>query len=107
MYIDDSTCCDEDFTWVRSEHDVKLPPAPKLPSHAPQNNGAIAAKPPRPSGSLDRRRNLHTTRQERDSKSRSAHSLKERSISNELKDQQNHKGSHITDISTSDIYFTD
>lgn len=45
------------------------------------NQSAVTTKPPRPVGSLDRRRhNGHTNRQERDSKSRSTHSLKEKSF---------------------------
>uniref|UniRef100_A0A182W862 SAM domain-containing protein n=1 Tax=Anopheles minimus TaxID=112268 RepID=A0A182W862_9DIPT len=46
-----------------------------------------SGKPPRPSretGSLDRRRNLSSSRHERDGKSRSTHSLKEKSSSSEL-----------------------
>lgn len=42
-------------------------------------------KPPRPINSLDRRRHLSTNRQERDSKSRSAHSIKDRIDSKEPK----------------------
>lgn len=44
-------------------------------------------KPPRPSretGSLDRRRNLRSSRHERDGKSHSTHSLKENSSSSEF-----------------------
>uniref|UniRef100_A0A182MCU2 Protein kinase domain-containing protein n=1 Tax=Anopheles culicifacies TaxID=139723 RepID=A0A182MCU2_9DIPT len=49
-----------------------------------------SGKPPRPSretGSLDRRRNLSSSRHERDGKSRSTHSLKEKSSSSELRKQ--------------------
>lgn len=55
---------------------------------ADQSNN-IGGKPPRPTGSLDRRRAVQTNRQERDCKSRSAHYLKERSVPNEFKDQSN------------------
>lgn len=91
--IDESTCCDEDFTWVRSEPPVESRSLPneQVINTPPANN---SAKPPRPAGSLDRRRISHTNRQERDSKSRSAHSLKERSVSGEFKDSSHEKGSH-------------
>lgn len=97
MCIDDSTCCDEDFTWVRSDKETKQSnPAVTVTkeqnqSQPPNNSG----KPPRPAGSLDRRRtNAHHNRQERDSKSRSAHSLKERMLTTEFKDvpPNNYKG---------------
>ncbi|XP_049293574.1 uncharacterized protein LOC125769135 isoform X8 [Anopheles funestus] len=120
---EDSTCCDDDFTWVYS-HD--RPEAPKASvesdrrsisqttatrsvprdqrslemSHQKkqqsQSSGSTtigvgevvpSGKPPRPSreaGSLDRRRNLSSSRHERDGKSRSTHSLKEKSSSSEL-----------------------
>lgn len=61
--------------WVRSERLSEEPQSlPATPSTAPSNN-VPSGKPPRPAGSLDRRRQLSTNRQERDSKSRSAHSL--------------------------------
>ena len=49
-------------------------------------------KPPRPVGSLDRRRQLSTNREERDHKSRSAHSLKEKGSesSKEMRSRQKH-----------------
>ncbi|XP_037051870.1 liprin-beta-1 isoform X4 [Bradysia coprophila] len=90
---DESTCCDEDFTWVRSDPPIE---SRSLPTdhviNSPITNNS--AKPPRPAGSLDRRRTSHTNRQERDNKSRSAHSLKERSVSSEFKDASNEKGHH-------------
>ncbi|KAG4073996.1 hypothetical protein HA402_014201 [Bradysia odoriphaga] len=89
----ESTCCDEDFTWVRSDPPIE---SRSLPTdqviNSPITNNS--AKPPRPAGSLDRRRTSHTNRQERDNKSRSAHSLKERSVSSEFKDASNEKGHH-------------
>lgn len=89
--IDESTCCDEDFTWVRSDPPIESRSLPTdQVAHSPSTNSS--AKPPRPAGSLDRRRISHTNRQERDSKSRSAHSLKERSVSSEFKDAPNEKG---------------
>lgn len=89
--IDESTCCDEDFTWVRSEPPIESRSLPTdQVTNSPSTNNS--AKPPRPAGSLDRRRISHTNRQERDSKSRSAHSLKERSMSSEFKDTANEKG---------------
>lgn len=51
-------------------------------------NGNGNGKPPRPVGSLDRRRQLSTNREERDHKSRSAHSLKEKG-SESVKDMKN------------------
>ncbi len=92
MYlIDESTCCDEDFTWVRTEPPIESRSLPTdQVANSPSTNNS--AKPPRPAGSLDRRRISHTNRQERDSKSRSAHSLKERSVSSEFKDTSNEKG---------------
>lgn len=89
--LDESTCCDEDFTWVRTDPPIE---SRSLPTdqviNSPITNNS--AKPPRPAGSLDRRRQSHTNRQERDNKSRSAHSLKERSVSSEFKDTPNDKG---------------
>lgn len=114
MYLnttDDSTCCDEDFTWVRSDKETKqknpsvtitqteqITPQSQPSSNNSHNNNNSNnnnnGKPPRPSGSLDRRRtNVHHNRQERDSKSRSAHSLKDRMLTSEFKDAPpNHKG---------------
>uniref|UniRef100_A0AAG5D3A2 SAM domain-containing protein n=2 Tax=Anopheles atroparvus TaxID=41427 RepID=A0AAG5D3A2_ANOAO len=120
---DDSTCCDDDFTWVHAQSRSEAPKASvesdrrsssqattsrsvpheqrgqiMPPQHQPQRqvtrsststaSGAVASgKPPRPmrdTGSLDRRRNLATSRHERDCKSRSTHSLKEKSSSSEF-----------------------
>lgn len=50
------------------------------------NSQQNIGKPPRPTGSLDRRRNKIINRQERDGKSHSTHSLKEKPSSNLLKD---------------------
>ncbi|XP_065078327.1 uncharacterized protein LOC135701450 isoform X9 [Ochlerotatus camptorhynchus] len=54
--------------------------------------GALGCgKPPRPmTGSLDRRRHLGANRHERDSKSRSTHSLKDKFSSSELQQQDSH-----------------
>ncbi|XP_050071791.1 uncharacterized protein LOC126559663 [Anopheles maculipalpis] len=123
---EDSTCCDDDFTWVYSHDRAEAPKAsvesdrrsvsqtkPATRS-VPRDQRSLemslqkkqqcqsteststtlgigevvpSGKPPRPSretGSLDRRRNLSATRHERDGKSRSTHSLKEKSSSSEL-----------------------
>ncbi|XP_065078321.1 uncharacterized protein LOC135701450 isoform X3 [Ochlerotatus camptorhynchus] len=118
---DDSTCRDEDFTWVNNRSE-----APKATidsdrrstshttiggrssrshthGHEPSLNrnllspvlaqpGALGCgKPPRPmTGSLDRRRHLGANRHERDSKSRSTHSLKDKFSSSELQQQDSH-----------------
>ncbi|XP_049540575.1 uncharacterized protein LOC125954386 isoform X3 [Anopheles darlingi] len=130
---DDSTCCDDDFTWVRTQGRGEAPKASvesdrRSSSRATtvarsvardqhQRGGSVAltqpsqplqrhsstetpgpsrgstgsgpsGKPPRPlretGGSLDRRRHLGSNRHERDSKSRSTHSLKEKSSSSEF-----------------------
>ncbi|XP_053658951.1 uncharacterized protein LOC128708020 [Anopheles marshallii] len=120
---EDSTCCDDDFTWVHSHDRSEAPKAsvesdrrsisqttatrsvprdqrslemPHKKSQQCQSTGSTtqgigevvpSGKPPRPareSGSLDRRRNLSSSRHERDGKSRSTHSLKEKSSSVEL-----------------------
>lgn len=91
-YIDESTCCDEDFTWVRTDPPIESRSLPTDQVAISPSTNNSSAKPPRPAGSLDRRRISHTNRQERDSKSRSAHSLKERSVSSEFKDASNEKG---------------
>lgn len=54
----------------------KQPPQDKSTTSSSSLNGS--GKPPRPLGSLDRRRQLSMNREERDHKSRSAHSLKEK-----------------------------
>lgn len=51
------------------------------------NQSAVTTKPPRPLGSLDRRRHNGPNRQDRDSKSRSTHSLKEKSSSDNTQQQ--------------------
>ncbi|XP_055598299.1 uncharacterized protein LOC129747911 isoform X3 [Uranotaenia lowii] len=112
---DDSTRCDEDFTWVNSRGEApraNFDSDRRSTSHTtiggrstrsyaggheatPNASGGgggvmtgAAGKPPRPmTGSLDRRRHLGATRHERDSKSRSTHSLKEKSTSSELQKQ--------------------
>lgn len=104
---DNSTCCDEDFTWVCNDENNAASNTPyksNVPataknarsssaaaaSHgignadvdAKTNNGNAHSKRTRqlrPSSSLDRRRLHSRNRQERDSKSRSAHSLHESS----------------------------
>lgn len=91
-FIDNSTCCDEDFTWVCNQKEKLVEPsATSKPTmkHSQGNgddvdmkNGNVVTKRGRilrPSGSLDRRRVHSRSRQERDSKSRSAHSLQESS----------------------------
>ncbi|XP_038112435.1 liprin-beta-2 isoform X3 [Culex quinquefasciatus] len=105
---DESSCRDEDFTWVNSSARGEAPRATidsdrRSTSHTtvggrsnregssnaavPTQPAGCPGKPPRPSqtGSLDRRRHLGATRHERDSKSRSTHSLKEKSSSSEFK----------------------
>lgn len=94
---DESTCCDDDFTWVRNTKEnnqdkssniqssyTSLPqtvltePSPMIPSQCGKSNRPY---------SLDRRRSHMRNRQERDSKSRSAHSLQESSASNEINEE--------------------
>lgn len=99
--LDESTCCDEDFTWVKSESNTpkaspQKEPVVKVksfPIASPSTSSSVAlngnGKPPRPVGSLDRRRQLTTNREERDHKSRSAHSLKEKGSSSDLKEMKN------------------
>lgn len=97
--VDNSTCCDEDFTWVgnQKENAVEVNSTPNAyPSKAAirhsRGNAAVVCvdnkngnvdqkrgRQLRPSGSLDRRRIQSRSRQERDSKSCSAHSLQESS----------------------------
>lgn len=93
LCADESTCCDEDFQWVGNKNEVDVKYLPTKPNDAPMPqdvagssssgprnmivNHKTSQKPPRPA-SLDRRRLVHHhTRYERDSKSRSAHSLQE------------------------------
>lgn len=104
--LDESTCCDEDFTWVCSAKG-KLSDAEhirnsftSLPSQTGSlkastkqsdinncNNNTVKGEDEpkysnrsiKPTSSLDRRRTLTRNRQERDSKSRSAHSLQDSS----------------------------
>ncbi|XP_037914531.1 liprin-beta-1 isoform X7 [Hermetia illucens] len=79
---DDSTCCDEDFTWVRSENTV-IEKHPLQSSPSSKN----ASKPPRPGGaSLDRRRQTQSSRHDRDHKSRSTHLVREKCMSGDLKE---------------------
>lgn len=102
LHIDDSTCCDEDFTWVASDQQPEprsLPLTSTKQLSDTSANGNNIGKPPRPTGSLDRRRASHTNRHERDCKSRSAHYMKDRSTpTNEFKDighNNNNKGSSL------------
>lgn len=100
--IDESTCCDEDFTWVcntkeKSRESNPLQSSyssltrvvshgtvtPNQNSNTTQPNSIKFGKSAKPS-SLDRRRVLNRNRQERDSKSRSAHSLQESSVSTDF-----------------------
>lgn len=91
---DNSTCCDEDFTWVCNQKEkvevnssqnaypskVAAKHTPSTTNDADMKNGnQKRGRQLRPSGSLDRRRINSRNRQERDSKSRSAHSLQESS----------------------------
>ncbi|KFB38265.1 AGAP010342-PA-like protein [Anopheles sinensis] len=67
----------------------KQQPQRQLTRSSPSSTSGVvgSGKPPRPlreTGSLDRRRNLSTSRHERDGKSRSTHSLKEKSSSSDL-----------------------
>uniref|UniRef100_A0ABK8FV53 SAM domain-containing protein n=1 Tax=Anopheles gambiae TaxID=7165 RepID=A0ABK8FV53_ANOGA len=119
----DSTCCDDDFTWVYAHNHHEAPKASvesdrrsvsqttatrsvprdqqrsremsiQKTDHCQSTANTIGigeavpcGKPPRPSretGSLDRRRNLRSSRHERDGKSHSTHSLKENSSSSEF-----------------------
>lgn len=104
--LDESTCCDEDFTWVCGAKEKPTDGEhirnsfPSLPSQTGSlkastkqsdinncsNNAAKYEDEPKylnrsvkPTCSLDRRRTLTRNRQERDSKSRSAHSLQDSS----------------------------
>lgn len=98
---DESTCCDDDFTWVCNSAKEKqrepntlqysfasLPNAlanSSVHSNAPsETNSLKSSKLVTRQGSLDRRRVLNRNRQERDSKSRSAHSLQESSPSTDF-----------------------
>lgn len=93
--IDESTCCDEDFTWVcnakekprevnQTQSFASLTRETPTNLTTPNINDVTKnIKPPRPS-SLDRRRFSNRNRQERDSKSRSAHSLQESSLSTDF-----------------------
>lgn len=103
---DESTCCDEDFTWVKSDKQPRSLPAAAAPPNpsakqpstsatpsretTPTAQSASSKPPPRPTGSLDRRRTspqaTSSSRQDRDGKSRSAHYLKERSLSSDGKE---------------------
>uniref|UniRef100_A0A6E8W1B2 SAM domain-containing protein n=1 Tax=Anopheles coluzzii TaxID=1518534 RepID=A0A6E8W1B2_ANOCL len=119
----DSTCCDDDFTWVYAHNHHEAPKASvesdrrsvsqttatrSVPRDQQRSRemsiqktdqcqstantigigeAVPCGKPPRPSretGSLDRRRNLRSSRHERDGKSHSTHSLKENSSSSEF-----------------------
>ncbi|CAD7088009.1 unnamed protein product [Hermetia illucens] len=81
-HTNDSTCCDEDFTWVRSENTV-IEKHPLQSSPSSKN----ASKPPRPGGaSLDRRRQTQSSRHDRDHKSRSTHLVREKCMSGDLKE---------------------
>lgn len=92
---DNSTSCDDEITWIRTSAKTATPAKAKKGSSTPQKAGTssssspqiqVPGKPPRPSiGSLDRRR-LNMNRSERDSKSRSTHSLKEGSKDMKNKD---------------------
>lgn len=101
--LDESTCCDDDFTWVcnnpkersidsdRSECIAKYTPLKSSPndesSRKPASNGqsievslkAANKSASKTSASLDRRRVHGRSRHERDSKSRSVHSLQDSS----------------------------
>ncbi|XP_058833871.1 liprin-beta-1 isoform X2 [Topomyia yanbarensis] len=114
---DESTCRDDDFTWVNSRNEApkaSIDSDRRSTSHTtvggrsvrsrtgggqdPNTTANVApltpesplgpgcGKPPRPmTSSLDRRRhNLGASRYERDTKSRSTHSLKDKSSSSEL-----------------------
>nr|XP_040239870.2 uncharacterized protein LOC120960043 isoform X6 [Anopheles coluzzii] len=120
---EDSTCCDDDFTWVYAHNHHEAPKASvesdrrsvsqttatrSVPRDQQRSRemsiqktdqcqstantigigeAVPCGKPPRPSretGSLDRRRNLRSSRHERDGKSHSTHSLKENSSSSEF-----------------------
>lgn len=99
--LDESTCCDDDFTWVCSNPketsvDSDRPISKYAPLKSSSNddacnkpigNGQSIEAPPKPanktssktSASLDRRRVHSRNRHERDTKSRSAHSLQDSS----------------------------
>lgn len=61
---------------MKAQSSVKAESDSTTSGNSNKQNGN--GKPPRPVGSLDRRRQLSTNREERDHKSRSAHSLKEK-----------------------------
>ncbi|XP_063702523.1 uncharacterized protein LOC134832436 [Culicoides brevitarsis] len=83
---DGSTCGDEDFHWVKTE-----PPSEQR-TVSPSSNSNTASvsngMPPRPPGSLDRRRQNPKNRKDRDAKSRSSHSLREKKRNEHLMHQQ-------------------
>lgn len=104
--LDESTCCDDDFTWVCNAKG-KLTDAEHIQNSftsLPSQSGSLEVstkqgdinnckndtvkyedepkylnRSVKPTTSLDRRRTLTKNRQERDSKSRSAHSLQDSS----------------------------
>ncbi|KAG5883909.1 hypothetical protein JTB14_032133 [Gonioctena quinquepunctata] len=81
---DSSTRCNSDFQWIRKEppkapspkmDEVDQIPVTKPPLHKPAREKTSRKDKAAP-GSLDRRRQHHQSRQERDQKSRSSHILK-------------------------------
>lgn len=105
---DESTCCDDDFTWVCNAKENAREPRSlqysftSLPNavansggHANTANETHSLKSSKlvtRQGSLDRRRFQNRNRQERDSKSRSAHSLQDSSPSTDFAEPAASKG---------------
>ncbi|XP_074037657.1 liprin-beta 1 isoform X2 [Leptinotarsa decemlineata] len=81
---DSSTRCNSDFQWIRKEptppSSPKMEEVDQIPVTKPPLNRPLRDKTPRKEkgapGSLDRRRQHHQNRHERDQKSRSSHILK-------------------------------
>lgn len=92
--LDGSTCGEEDFHWIKteppSEQRTVSPSSSAFTKDSSVSNSS--GIPPKPPGSLDRRRFNPKNRHERDIKSRSSHSLKEKK--NDLQGQQHH-GHHF------------
>lgn len=75
---DGSTCGDEDFHWVKTEPPSEQRTVSPTSSHYTKDSSISNGMPPRPPGSLDRRRQNPKNRHDRDAKSRSSHSLREK-----------------------------
>lgn len=121
LFKDNSTSCDDEITWIRrppalkgsttsgnngsnkisalkqqDEHHQSRHHQNPRSVHYKESKHKTSGKPPKPTGntvvSLDRRRHNPPNRQDRDSKSRSSHSLREKSNSkNSLLDSKDSK----------------